>query len=220
MIKTVGLLQRREGLDATGFREHYEQKHAPLARELLGFPGYQRNYPESDRARRGLGLDAFSEFWFRDAAEIERIGNLMQGSVGDRFREDEFRFMNPPANQSFEVSERQHGRRPAPGSAIRAIAINTLPAGIGLGGDGQGIDSESARVREREIPGVVASLYSVPVRSVKAGPAGAAVVGCIESFWLAGRETLDECNGWRDRSGVAALWVVEEVGTPIRFGPS
>ena len=37
MIKTVGLLQRREDLDAAGFRKHYEQNHAPLATKLLGF---------------------------------------------------------------------------------------------------------------------------------------------------------------------------------------
>ena len=117
MIKTVGLLQRREGLDATGFREHYEQNHAPMATKLLEFSGYQRNYPESDRARDELGLDGFSEFWFQDAAETSRIGELMQGDIGALFVEDELRFMNRPANQSYEVTERLYGARPAPGKS-------------------------------------------------------------------------------------------------------
>lgn len=219
MIKSVGLLQRREGLDAAGFRDHYEQQHAPLARELLGFSGYQRNYPESSAAREGLGLDVFSEFWFRDAEERARIAQLMQGDVGLRFREDEFRFMNRPANHSYEVGETQHGIRPPPGASLRAIAIQRLAPGRGPGEAERRVDLETTRVREREISGVIASLYTVPRRAVKEPPAGSPGVGCIESLWLEGREVLDACNTWRREADAPILWEVEEVGAPILSPP-
>ena len=219
MIKTVGLLQRREGLDATGFREHYEQNHAPMATKLLEFSGYQRNYPESDRARDELGLDGFSEFWFQDAAEISRIGELMQGDIGALFVEDELRFMNRPANQSYEVTERLYGTRPAPGKVLRAIAISRLPVGAKPGTRERALDSHDTRVRERAISGVIAALHSVPDRLASPLPAGAAGVGCIESLWLENRDTLAECNRWRAREGAPPLWVVEESGTPILAWP-
>ena len=215
MIKTVGLLQRRAGLDAAGFREHYEQRHVPLATSLLGFPGYQRNYPESSRERDELGLDGFSEFWFQDAAEIVRLGERMQGDIGAQLAEDELRFMNPPANHSYEVAERCHGVRPAPGEAVRAISIMRLPVGARPGESTRRLDFEAARVRERRIAGVIAALYSVPVRAVTPPPARTPGVGCIESLWLADREALAECNRWRAREGAVPLSVVEEAGTPI-----
>ena len=95
MIKSVGLLQRREDLDHAGFRAPYERNHVPLATKLLGFPGYQRNYPESDRAQSELGLDGFSEFWFQDAAQIAHFGELMRGDIGAELIRDELRFMIP-----------------------------------------------------------------------------------------------------------------------------
>ena len=192
----------------------------PLATKLLGFPGYQRNYPESDRARRALGLDGFSEFWFRDPAEIARLGELMQSDIGAQLLEDELRFMNPPANQNYKVSERLHGVRPAPGEAVRAIAIGRLPAGTLPGAHERNLDLDSTRVRERAIPGVIASLHIVPERATLPIPADMPAVGYIESLWLESREALAECNGWRSREGATLLSVVEEFGAPILHWPA
>lgn len=219
MIKTIGLLQRAEGLDPAGFRKHYEQSHAPMAVRLLGFPGYQRNYPESDPARAALGFDGFSEFWFQDEAETERIGALMQTDVGARLLEDEPRFMNVPRNQNYGVSERLHGTRPAPGRHLRAIAVTRLPPGAEPGPRERALDEDETRVRERALPGVITALHIVPERIAMPGPPDLAAAGCIESLWLADRKALDACNAWRADAGAPRLWVVEECGTPVLAFP-
>ena len=219
MIKSVGLLQRREDLDHAGFRAHYEQNHVPLATKLLGFPGYQRNYPESDRARGELGLDGFSEFWFQDAAQLARLGELMQGEIGAELMQDELRFMIPPANQTYDVSERLYGKRPSPGEAVRVIAIARLPAGVRPGASESRLDFDDTRVRERSISGVIAALHIMPVRATVPLEAGTRGVDCIESLWLENREVLAECNRWRTGENTTRLSIVEEFGTPCLAWP-
>ena len=220
MIKSMGLLQRREGLDAAGFRDHYEQKHAPMAESDLGFAGYQRNYPVSHTARAQLGVDGLSEFWFEDAGETTRIGQLMQGEVGVRFIEDEERFMNRAINETYHVSERLHGVRPPPGEAVRAVAIARLPVGARAGERDRRRDFEPLRVRERHTRGVIAALYSVPVGASMPIPAGRPGVGCIESLWLSDAEALEVCNHRRAREGATPLSVVEEAGRPVLGVPA
>jgi hypothetical protein len=215
MIKSMGLLQRRLDLDADGFRDHYENKHAPMAEELLGFAGYQRNYPESRSAREALGLDGLSEFWFENPGETARIGQLMQGEIGAQFIEDELRFMNTQENATYGVAERLFGARPAPGDAIRAVAITRLPAGARAGQRDRRLDFEDRRSRERRLAGVLAALYSVPIGASMRLPAGRPGVGCIESLWLSDREALGRCNHWRAAAGAVALSVVHEAGRPV-----
>ena len=219
MIKTIGLLQRREGLAPAGFREHYEKNHAPLAIRLLDFPGYQRNYPESDEARAALGFDGFSEFWFRDESETAKIGEIMGTEVGAQLLEDEPRFMNVPRNQTYAVSERLYGTRPEPGKALRALGITRLPAGTAPGKAERELDLDESRVRERRLPGVLASLFIVPEGASMPLPADVPAAGCVESLWLEGRSALEACNGWRVEVGAPLLWAVEESGTPVLAWP-
>jgi hypothetical protein len=219
VIKSVGLLQRREGLDPAGFRDHYEKHHAPLAIRLLGFPGYQRNYPESGAARAALGFDGLSEFWFRDEAEIARIGEIMGTEVGAQLLEDEPRFMNVPRNQTYTVSERMHGTRPAPGKALRALAVTRLRNAAAPSACERKLDLDEARVRERALPGVIASLHIIPEGASMALPPDMPAAGCVESLWIESRGVLERCNGWRSEAGAPLLWVVEEAGTPLLAWP-
>ena len=219
VIKTIGLLQRARNLDPDGFRKHYEQCHAPLAIRLLGFAGYQRNYPESDEARAALGFDGLSEFWFRDEAEMQRIGGLMQTDVGAQLLEDEPRFMNVPRNQNYGVSETLHGTRPAPGEHLRAVAVTRLSPGAEPGPRERELHRDESRVRERALVGVIAALHIVPERIAMPGPGDMAAAGCVESLWLADRAALGACNAWRADEKEPLLWPVEESGTPVLEWP-
>jgi len=87
-VKTVGLMPRRPDITRAAFRDHYENRHAPLALGKFPFEKYVRNHLVAS-SPDPIGFDCLSEFWVGDVAEIYRI---MAGPVGDIMREDELRF--------------------------------------------------------------------------------------------------------------------------------
>jgi uncharacterized protein (TIGR02118 family) len=87
-MKTVGLMPRRVDITRAAFRDHYENRHAPLALGKFPFEKYVRNHLVAS-GPDPIGFDCLSEFWIGDVAEIYRI---MAGPVGDIMREDELRF--------------------------------------------------------------------------------------------------------------------------------
>jgi uncharacterized protein (TIGR02118 family) len=91
-MKTVGLMPKRPDISRADFRDHYENRHAPLALGKFPFEKYVRNHVvKSDPDP--VGFDCLSEFWVSDVAEVQRI---MAGEVGDIMREDERRFTDQP----------------------------------------------------------------------------------------------------------------------------
>lgn len=91
-MKTVGLMPKRPDISRAAFRDHYENRHAPLALGKFPFEKYVRNHVV-ESAPDPVGFDCLSEFWVGDVAEVQRI---MLGEVGDIMREDERRFTDQP----------------------------------------------------------------------------------------------------------------------------
>jgi uncharacterized protein (TIGR02118 family) len=92
MMKTIGLMPKRQDISRAAFRDHYENRHAPLALGKFPFEKYVRNHVvESDPDP--IGFDCLSEFWVDNVAEIYTI---MAGPIGDIMREDELRFTDQP----------------------------------------------------------------------------------------------------------------------------
>ena len=87
-MKTVGLMPRRPDISRIAFRDHYENRHAPLALGKFPFEKYVRNHIVASHPDP-IGFDCLSEFWVGDVTEIHRI---MAGPIGDIMREDELRF--------------------------------------------------------------------------------------------------------------------------------
>jgi uncharacterized protein (TIGR02118 family) len=87
-MKTVGLMPKRPDISRAAFRDHYENRHAPLALPLFPFKKYVRNHVVASDPDP-VGFDCLSEFWVDDVEEVHR---LMASSVGDTMREDERRF--------------------------------------------------------------------------------------------------------------------------------
>jgi uncharacterized protein (TIGR02118 family) len=91
-MKTVGLMPRRPDISRAAFRDHYENRHAPLALGKFPFRKYVRNHVVASDPDP-IGFDCLSEFWVGDVAEVLRI---MAGEIGDIMREDERRFTDQP----------------------------------------------------------------------------------------------------------------------------
>jgi uncharacterized protein (TIGR02118 family) len=91
-MKTVGFMPRRPDATRAQFRDHYENRHAPLALGKFPFRKYVRNHVVASDPEP-VGFDCLSEFWVDDVAEVLRI---MAGEIGDIMREDERRFTDQP----------------------------------------------------------------------------------------------------------------------------
>ncbi|HTV44023.1 MAG TPA: EthD domain-containing protein [Stellaceae bacterium] len=77
MIKTVGLLTRKDGLSHEEFVEHWYKVHAPLAHVVPGVRRYVQSHIIGERSRSdipatGVEIDGIAELWYDDRAAMER----------------------------------------------------------------------------------------------------------------------------------------------------
>ena len=76
MIKTIGLLTRKEGFTHAEFVRHWVEVHAPLAHAVPGLRRYVQNHIRDERSRADIpdhpiALDGIAELWFDDQAALE-----------------------------------------------------------------------------------------------------------------------------------------------------
>jgi uncharacterized protein (TIGR02118 family) len=132
-MKTVGLMPRRPDISRDAFRDHYENRHAPLALGKFPFVKYIRNHVVASDPDP-VGFDCLSEFWVGDVTEIHRI---MAGPIGDIMREDELRFTDQP-NIGPAVADETHVAGPAriveDGMIVRKEILLLRPA-LGISHD-------------------------------------------------------------------------------------
>jgi uncharacterized protein (TIGR02118 family) len=114
MIKLMVLAKRKPGLTMEEFREHYETRHAPLARRLLPYmQGYVRNYVRHDVSHSPEGLegsgtgpdfDVATEITIASQEDYERLmARLAEPEVQRAIAEDEERFVDRGATKMFFV---------------------------------------------------------------------------------------------------------------------
>jgi uncharacterized protein (TIGR02118 family) len=103
-------MPRRPDLSRVQFRDHYENRHAPLALGKFPFRKYVRNHVVA-AIPEPIGFDCLSEFWVEDVAEVVRI---MAGEIGDIMREDERRFTDQPRIAPAVATERLVAGEPRP----------------------------------------------------------------------------------------------------------
>jgi uncharacterized protein (TIGR02118 family) len=75
MIKTIGLLTRKDCSTHDEFVRHWVEVHAPLAHAVPGLRRYVQNHILDERSRadipdHAIGLDGIAELWFDDQAAL------------------------------------------------------------------------------------------------------------------------------------------------------
>lgn len=112
MIKIVALITKRPDLTPAGFRDYYEQHHAPLIESLSpALAAYRRNYVDHSTLWAADGLDemtmdVITEIWFADEAALAAQEEVMRDrDVRRRVAEDEARFMRRDLTRIFRVDE-------------------------------------------------------------------------------------------------------------------
>ena len=76
MIKTIGLLTRKDGWTREQFMKHWVEIHAPLALAVPGLRRYVQNHITGERTRADIPptaveIDGIAELWFDDQATLD-----------------------------------------------------------------------------------------------------------------------------------------------------
>jgi uncharacterized protein (TIGR02118 family) len=79
MIKTIGLLTRKDEWTHAQFMKHWLEIHAPLALAVPGLRRYVQNHIQAERTRPDIAeaqveIDGIAELWFDDQAALEAAG--------------------------------------------------------------------------------------------------------------------------------------------------
>ena len=77
MIKSIGLLTRKDGLTHEEFVAHWFEVHAPLAHAVPGVRRYVQSHIIAERTRPDIPaidveIDGIAELWYDDRAAMER----------------------------------------------------------------------------------------------------------------------------------------------------
>jgi uncharacterized protein (TIGR02118 family) len=77
VIKSIGLLTRKDGLTHEDFVKHWLDVHAPLAHAVPGVRRYVQSHIVAERTRpdiptTDLEIDGIAELWYDDRDAMER----------------------------------------------------------------------------------------------------------------------------------------------------
>jgi uncharacterized protein (TIGR02118 family) len=77
MIKSIGLLTRKDGLSHEDFVKHWFEVHGPLAHAVPGLRRYVQSHILDERTRPDIPttdveIDGIAELWYDDRAAMER----------------------------------------------------------------------------------------------------------------------------------------------------
>ena len=97
MIKAIAFIHKKKSLSHKEFQLYYETTHSPLAKSLLIFEHYERNYVDSDFGSSD-DIGSISIFKYESEKSLEVIAEQMSSSAGDTLRKDELNFMDVPLN--------------------------------------------------------------------------------------------------------------------------
>jgi hypothetical protein len=120
-MKMIVLFRRKSELTPEQFREHYEQRHAPLALKLFPYiEDYRRNYIRHDQVHRradgtplaaGLDFDAITEITFAAKSDYDRmVRDMTDAAIREQVVTDELRFLDRSATVVFLVDEEVSAR--------------------------------------------------------------------------------------------------------------
>ena len=97
MIKAIAFIHKKKSLSHKEFQLYYETKHSPLAKSLLTFEHYERNYVDLDFGSSN-DIGSISIFKYASEKSLGVVTEQMGSSAGDTLREDELNFMDVPLN--------------------------------------------------------------------------------------------------------------------------
>jgi len=116
LIKALAFIHKKNSLSQESFQSYYEKQHAPLAKSLLTFESYERNYVESCMYDSDHKLGSISIFKYASEKSLSILAEQMASTPGDILRKDELNFMAVSLNfyvftDSIEDSKKDFKRK-------------------------------------------------------------------------------------------------------------
>ena len=111
MLKVLGFLTKREGIEMQAFIDYYENKHVPLICSLAPAPiVYKRRYlvrgEELTKEGGAVDFDVVTELGFPDrAAFLAWMAQLSGPGVGEQVAADEAKFLDRARTRAYVVEE-------------------------------------------------------------------------------------------------------------------
>jgi uncharacterized protein (TIGR02118 family) len=116
MIRLIGLLTKKSGMEYADFVDYYEHRHVPLIIRLFpGFSAYSRNYVLPDGQVEGGHIEdtpsapefnVVTSLWFRDRAALQTaLQALDREDIRNAIIEDENNFIERDHSITFFVGE-------------------------------------------------------------------------------------------------------------------
>jgi hypothetical protein len=111
MLKVLGFLTKREGIEMQAFIDYYENKHVPLICSLAPIPlVYNRRYlvrgEELTTEGGTVDFDVVTELGFSDRdAFLAWMAQLSAPGVGEQVAADESRFLDRSRTRAYVVQE-------------------------------------------------------------------------------------------------------------------
>ena len=86
MIKSIGLLTRKDGLSHEDFVKHWLEIHAPLAYAVPGVRRYVQSHIIEERRRPDIPasdveIDGIAELWYDDRAAMDRANASPEAKI-------------------------------------------------------------------------------------------------------------------------------------------
>ena len=116
MIKALAFIYKKNNFSDNEFKDYYEKNHAPLAKSLLTFEGYERNYISTEINPLYSSLGSISIFQYQSTGSLKIIEEKMSSNAGAILREDELKFMNVAKNyfvltESAQLTEQEFKKK-------------------------------------------------------------------------------------------------------------
>ena len=112
MLKVLGFLAKREGIEMQAFIDYYENKHVPLICSLAPDPiVYKRRYlvrgEELTNEGGAVDFDVITELGFPDRAPfLAWMARLSGPGIGEQVAADEAKFLARSPTRAYVVDER------------------------------------------------------------------------------------------------------------------
>jgi len=105
MIKVISLVYRKTGISSKQFLSYWQDKHGPLAVELIpGVLHYTQNHPLTSPGRED-DADGIVEMWFEDLDAYEDYIEWRASPEAQAMKESEDKFLDESRTRRYLVEE-------------------------------------------------------------------------------------------------------------------